>query len=257
MTINNNPPSVNLLYDQAIGRIRKQTYLTDGLVLHLDGIEGGENGIWRDLSGSGKDFTLVSCARSGRGIAFNGETSYAYAENVINENLNYGTLELAIKVEDTTSETFSAVYSPASLPSGEVPYIGAAIDTNPESTSYKQVAIDGRTNQRYRTMATQDLPSNGIIVYSCVAYGISSRRAYCVFNGVQGALTTLLDSVEFISASDTITTLGAKYVDADTRSMKFKGVIYSVRVYNKRLTVDEMKHNQHVDNLRFNLGLNI
>ena len=31
--------------------------------------------------------------------------------------------------------------------------------------------------------------------------------------------------------------------------------IYAIRIYNRLLTLDEMKHNQMVDNKRFNLGL--
>ena len=33
--------------------------------------------------------------------------------------------------------------------------------------------------------------------------------------------------------------------------------IYSIRIYNRRLTEEEMLHNQRIDNVRFNLGLNI
>lgn len=35
----------------------------------------------------------------------------------------------------------------------------------------------------------------------------------------------------------------------------FKGKIYSIRIYNRQLTIDEMLHNQKVDNYRFKLGL--
>ena len=37
----------------------------------------------------------------------------------------------------------------------------------------------------------------------------------------------------------------------------FNGHIYSIRFYNRKLTQAEQLHNQYVDNLRFNLGLNI
>ena len=33
--------------------------------------------------------------------------------------------------------------------------------------------------------------------------------------------------------------------------------IYSIRIYNRKLTEEEMLHNQRIDNVRFNLGLNI
>lgn len=35
----------------------------------------------------------------------------------------------------------------------------------------------------------------------------------------------------------------------------FNGTIYSIRVYNRKLTIDEMLHNQYIDNARFDLGL--
>lgn len=38
---------------------------------------------------------------------------------------------------------------------------------------------------------------------------------------------------------------------------QFNGKIYAIRIYNRQLSIDEMAHNQKVDNERFNLGLNI
>lgn len=37
----------------------------------------------------------------------------------------------------------------------------------------------------------------------------------------------------------------------------YKGKIYAIRIYNRKLTEDEMLHNQQVDNIRFNLGLGL
>lgn len=37
----------------------------------------------------------------------------------------------------------------------------------------------------------------------------------------------------------------------------FKGKVYSIRIYNRKLSAAEMLHNQQVDNERFNLGLDI
>lgn len=40
-------------------------------------------------------------------------------------------------------------------------------------------------------------------------------------------------------------------------SYNMQGRIYAIRIYNRQLTAEEIAHNQHVDNVRFNLGLDL
>ena len=44
---------------------------------------------------------------------------------------------------------------------------------------------------------------------------------------------------------------------SNNANFQFKGKIYAIRIYNRLLTEDEMRHNQLVDNERFQLGLTI
>ena len=52
-------------------------------------------------------------------------------------------------------------------------------------------------------------------------------------------------------------TIGAQWHSTSGLTEYATGKIFSIRVYNKLLTKAEMIHNQHVDNVRFSLGLTL
>ena len=41
------------------------------------------------------------------------------------------------------------------------------------------------------------------------------------------------------------------------KNLNFNGIIHSIRIYNRSLTLEERLYNQKVDNIRFNLGLTL
>lgn len=47
------------------------------------------------------------------------------------------------------------------------------------------------------------------------------------------------------------------YYVGGANNRTFNGNICAIRIYNRRLTDDEILYNQRVDNLRFNLGLDL
>ena len=51
--------------------------------------------------------------------------------------------------------------------------------------------------------------------------------------------------------------IGVQNHGSNGKQNYFNGKIYAIRVYNRILTPDEMLHNQHVDNVRFGLGLTL
>ena len=51
--------------------------------------------------------------------------------------------------------------------------------------------------------------------------------------------------------------IGVQNHSSNGKQNYFNGKIYAIRVYNRILTPDEMLHNQHVDNVRFGLGLTL
>lgn len=267
MTVNNNPSGVNLLYDQAIGRVKSQQYITRGLMFALDGIESVDGDTWYDTSGNGVNYTLVNCQRSGRGIAFDGSTSYAYNTDNQYVALSTGTIEVAVKFDTSLlseTEIAECIFSPAPAPAGREDVIGCALMySNPHLTTYWYTACDFRSSDRYRFRAVANTPAinDGVMLFGARPRGISEGRAICSFNGVSGSTSSsVMASVPLISQIENLSSIGARATVDDDETVYtnfFKGIIYSVRLYNVQLTIDEIKHNQHVDNLRFNLGLNI
>lgn len=69
------------------------------------------------------------------------------------------------------------------------------------------------------------------------------------------------DGQELVSTNATAWQQTAGYMAIGARNYgstnPFTGKVFSIRIYNRLLTKEEMLHNQEVDNIRFNLGLNI
>ena len=85
------------------------SYVEEGLIAHLDGINNTGNGhsidttIWKDLSGHGNDATLYNNPTwDNNSLTFDGQTNYGRLENTINMPFPNGvTLEAKVKVLST------------------------------------------------------------------------------------------------------------------------------------------------------------
>ena len=116
-----------------------------------------------------------------------------------------------------------------------------------------------------------------------VAFGHVSSTAICAKTGGSGltiktlAYPTDVCTTSFIYNSTIIENviLGGRWNDTSSNNSwtidsagnnvigmrpgqanyKFVGRIYCIRIYNRALSIEEMKYNQHVDNVRFGLGL--
>ena len=73
---------------------------------------------------------------------------------------------------------------------------------------------------------------------------------------VNGSSADIWNNVGSFSGNttDNGTTIGLRYYGTNKQNI-FKGTIYAIRIYNRILTADEMKHNQRIDNERYGLGL--
>ena len=213
-------------------------YISDGLVMQLDGIDrGGVSGQWKDLVG-GKIVTLSGdYSEQTNYVEFPASTT-PYGLGTFDSNTNIkiekslGTIETACEL--TVAESVGRpVYSAGNG------YIGCSL-----ASMYSDVQ---RPVMRYycasATMQLWVFPNT----ITGLKYTASANKdiAYC--NGEAGSL----GSVSSWSSTPTpsIATRGS--------GNPFKGKMYAVRLYNRLLTQAEMLHNQRVDNTRFNLGLTI
>lgn len=199
-------------------------YITDGLIFWLDGIDrGGVSGKWIDLIG-GKTFTLRNVTELDNGVKFlsNGYGTHA---GPVSDNWANETIEVA-------TASMSYLNKCILCPSNSSP-VGIGLITS-SSGGYFMLNIDGVSKAKWSGLST--------------ASRVSANNTNAVVNGSSKSKS----STDNWGANTTGTTyLGCRYTTAASRYMN--GTLYSLRIYNRHLSVAEMQANQAVDVARFNL----
>lgn len=225
------------------------SYIEDGLVLHYDGINNTGNGhsdtatVWKDLSGNNNDGTLRN---------FNFTTNSEWQEN----SLEFDGINDAVTITQMNypNVTLEIVVSEKVIPSGEVCYI-----TNAETGGYSIYRANSST-------------AKGISIYNA---GVGYKFVYLTDNSnlinkkyslgltydgnnasvYQSAIKHNTSSVTAVGypVNNTVMALGCNPSGANPYSSYLNGNIYSVRIYNRALTDEEMLHNYNIDRARFGI----
>lgn len=198
------------------------TYITDGLIFHLDGIDRGtsDSNKWVDLVGN-KEFTLYNCTIGDNYVQFNGTNSYGiYNEAWANPDV---TIEI---VAIAQSSSLGFAYA-------------------------EREAMFGALTSTYFYFRYSEGGYKGGVAASGICNSANSSAA--VINGVDRSSSLVASNYGGNSTSGYVC-IGKR--DAFTPNY-FKGKIFAIREYNRKLSASEMIENQRVDNVRFNLGLNI
>ena len=204
-------------------------YVQDGLVLHLDGIEKGEtDGLWESLVGT-TYYTLNTHSIVERNAVVMDGAGVISGTNSVHVAWGSGTIEVCYE-RLSGSGSGILIYAGSS---GVGLIVGASayafgIGTG---TSGKNQWPYGATTPTLATVSvsTDRLKVNGNTISGTkVANNWGSANSACPIGG---------------------RTSGTKYY--------LNARIYSIRKYNRLLTEAEMLQNQKVDNIRFNLKLNI
>ena len=212
------------------------SYIKNGLVFWLDGINrGGVSGQWKDIV-NGRIATLTG----------------TYIENTDN------------------------IYFPATSPEGYgtfdsklfVPYDEGTIETVVELTAYEGTG---------RPLVSFDNDRMGGSISSQVSTGYGGAMRWYLHNGNMKCWRFPEESKSLVMTASSNIDRGicngysGEKIDTSSWAIsslsgmvafrgsgnKFKGKMYSVRIYDRILSAEEMLHNQRVDNIRFNLGLTI
>lgn len=194
-------------------------YVQDGLVLHLDAIDRGtaDADKWINLKESSHIFTLYNCVLGTNYVQFDGTSSYG-------------------------SRASNWRYSDATI---EVVAIA-----NADGFVYCE-----RSGMMARlTTGTQFVFSNNASRGRITTGGVcnSANSSAAVVDGVD--CTSLITGSDYGTNTSDVVTIGKRQASS---AGFFGGKIYAIREYSRKLTVAEMIQNQKVDNIRFNLGLNI
>lgn len=196
-------------------------YIQDGLFFHLDGINRGTTDPtkWVDLVG-GIEFS----GNNSWGATFRlgGHSNFMIAYGVQEVSLDSGTMEVVYRMNSSSNER---LYEPNVRTGNNFCFGHAGQYISLTNNSQNKMCV----NQSYAPLNSDH----------CFSYNATSII-------IDGSNVPSVNYDWFFGMSDGSTRIG--YIDCR---------IYGIRFYNRLLTIDEMLHNQRVDNARFQLGLTI
>lgn len=194
-------------------------YISDGLVFHLDG-EDCDGTTWADRIG-GIAFTMNNVVCDGESVYFKGSTnSYGQSSTVVNYSYNSSTIEVVIRKEQQSGFVFDPVNASA------IKYIQGGTNVN-----FTYGAAGKRSG-----ITTQGL--NKIITHS-----INMDRE--IYNGKLLSFATN----DTWGAEGSGTFIGRRGGGGNP----MKGNIYQIRIYNRKLTKEEILYNQEQDRKRYGI----
>lgn len=206
------------------------SYIQEGLVFQLDGLEKGSNtGYWTDRKG---------------GIKF--ELSSTYADVLTNAVHMKGAG--IIRGDGVITPTFDAVDGTIEVvctyQSGrKVVFVEAQAPNLSFGWNNNAVRIYGMAT------GTSQLPAWSGYGTGALVYSLTGTHA----------VSNITNNLTSGSNAGWSNSQGAGYIELGGRSYNssdnYTGDIYAIRVYNTKLSVAEMQFNQRIDNVRFNLGI--
>ena len=197
-------------------------YVQSGLVLHLDGKSGKSGSTWTSVVGS-VSFTNNNATFNDDNISFNGSSSYLSNTSFTTPLDTVGTIEICFEKSGSGN---GIMYMPA---------------------TDKALAL-GIFNSK--AVWTANASKKSVYSVSQNKGIISINNDLAIMNGV--SMTS--SGTDFWTGRITTTYIGRR---GSGNIYYYSGKIYSIRIYERKLSQEEIIHNQKVDNVRFNLGLSI
>lgn len=212
-------------------------YITDGLVLHLDGIEKGSTpDAWTDLING-----VVFTKRAG-GVTFN------------SDNVQFGSGSNNC-LQNTTTYDFGSSYTiTIELCYRDIPTSGDRTAFYAYGTTSHSVSLQFRGGNRVAYSVGNGTPPNNGNWTAETTGTYSVSTALAMQNGVNMGFST---NKNYISRYFVGSIVGGGGRSASTVYDCLNGKIHSLRIYNRHLTEEEVLHNQAIDNTRFHLGLEL
>ena len=229
---------MNLEWEKVIPIPSADAYVQKGLVFQLDGIDKGNvEGAWVDRK-AGRQFTLNNCIVNSNNIEFNGRNSEAI---------------------DNDNDTFPTV--PESYTIEVVLYYGGGtiLTENHYTTSYGSpmmvafsAAINFLTIGR-NLQAVEALPKNK---YMCLQAHNKYDDPQVNCNGdvlaLRDGTDSIIDNRDYNYGQASI---GCVWTDYNEKVGHLLGKVYSIRLYNRELTEEELYNNMVVDYMRFRIPI--
>ncbi len=216
-------------------------YIQDGLIAMYDGKNNTGLGhddtskVWVDLSGNGYDGTIIGDINwNDDSLSFNGTTN---AVALTRMDLKDITMEIVLVDEGSTNNvTYVANYEKGGYGLSRYSKNGLTMEAyinSKVSFIYSKNAFV--TNKKYSLSGSYS--GNKLKLYEL---GILQNQS-----DLSGSLG--------MPQNDTVMMIGANPGDKNPTEYYLKGKVYSVRIYNRALSDEEVKQNYTVDKVRFGL----
>lgn len=210
----------NILRRRMAGGKKPDEYIQDGLVFHLDGADATTSQ-WTDKVG-GKVFTMHNIAlNSNGGVTFAGNSSsYGHYSSTYNYMYNTCTIEVVCTTTDDSRQECVI----ASTANGTICF--------------------GKYNWRIFT-------GNGTQQYNW-RFGLGGLHTFSSYEGkfYRDKVEITTKENDGFGAKSGGTYLGMKSSDG---SYSYAGTVYQIRIYNRKLTEEEILYNQSIDIKKYNI----
>ena len=216
------------------GEEEEPQYVQTGLILHYDAIENTENGhststtTWKDLSGNGNDGTIVGGTWTDRSLKFTSSNT----SNGVRTSQNF-----PIDFENT----FNIVFKLNKVNNVDVLFGSRTTSSN------------GFMLFNYSTTNALTFDTKGSGTRVSLGSRLSENKTYDITVTFSGTTANLYVNGE-LSGTKTFTdaslNMPLSIFTANSQSNAV-GNIYSVKVYNRALTADEVKQNYDIDKEKY------
>ena len=230
------------LYIPESNAIGGDEYVKSGLILHLDGLDNTKNGhnnstnVWEDLSGNNNNGTIKGASWLNDGLYFDGVDDWVPIKELNHPEF---TAEVTFSTNKITTGIDSKIICNHDQGGFDICILsnGSNISSNPYiSGQYRQLTseLEIELNKKYNVTITTDGTESNLYMNGKLVSNIS------IGGGVIG-----------YPINNTVLALGVNPTGSSAETSFFNGTIYSVRMYNRALTEQEVKNNHEVDRLRF------
>lgn len=226
---------------------KENTYVSEGLIAHLDGINNTGNGhsnetqIWKDLSNHGNDATLYNNPSwSNNSLTFDGQTNYGRLENTANIDFPNGTTwEARMKLLSLTGVKENGnINLLGNWKSG-----GGGIFFNNSNILQSNLRADGAY------ISTTNSGSNYIGEYYTVAFAYDYTNLNLYIDGQ--LISSIPNNKPYVISILPITLAGEPNVDATYLSNYANIELQNVLIYDRALTENEVMRNYQADLSRY------
>ena len=253
------------------------SYITDGLVALLDGeynmgvTHSNKTDTWEDLSGNGNNAALSGFDfddESGwryNGLRFTGKEYVALDDFDLDEM----TIEAVVKFDTITDVTNPEHSVLSNINNGGAGLVYNLLNVD-DATKKGKISFDVYTSDADGNLIdTPSTVTSDSVIQANKIYSISgslgritldedaSGMGYEVVAQILGVNGTtkaqVFNSIYQKPALGSKHTLGGTPLAGAGANTQLKGTIYSIRIYNRALTEDEIKENYEIDKKRFNI----